>query len=81
MAAFGMPRLWVRIPLLRLAGEWNGNTIPGSYPERYWVRLPGSATENIIRLVTANFSFNSNYRKKRNKTLGKYCYMRLKANE
>ena len=50
-----MPRLWVRIPLLRLAGEWNGNTIPGSYPERYWVRLPGSATENIIRLVTANF--------------------------
>ena len=56
MAAFGMPRLWVRIPLLRFAGEWNGNTIPGSYPERYWVRLPGSATENIIRLVTANFS-------------------------
>ena len=34
-----MPRLWVRIPLLRFAGEWNGNTIPGSYPERYWVRL------------------------------------------
>ena len=42
-------------PATPTCGRVERNTIPGSYPERYWVRLPGSATENIIRLVTANF--------------------------